>query len=262
MVKERIVSLAWLRKHIEQADTDLLREMVKTMAEPLMSAEADAKCGAPYHRPSADRVNRRNGYRVRRWDTRVGTIDLDIPKLRKGSYFPEWLLQPRRRSERALVQVVTECYVRGVSTRRVDGLVRTLGLEGMSKSQVSTLAKELDSLVEGFRNRPLDRGPYTFVWLDAMTQRCREGGRVENVVVVIATGVNADGHREILGVDVFTSEDGAGWKEFLRRLVERGLRGVKLVISDAHRGLKEAIASELPGSSWQRLSYPLHAQSP
>ena len=122
----------------------------------------------------------------------------------------------------------------------------------MSKSQVSTLAKELDSLVEGFRNRPLDRGPYTFVWLDAMTQRCREGGRVENVVVVIATGVNADGHREILGVDVFTSEDGAGWKEFLRRLVERGLRGVKLVISDAHRGLKEAIASELPGSSWQR----------
>ncbi len=252
MVNDRIVGLAWLRKRIEQADTDLLREMVKTMAETLMSAEADAKCGAPYHQPSADRVNRRNGYRERRWETRVGTITLEIPKLRKGSYFPEWLLAPRRRSERALVQVVTECYVRGVSTRRVDGLVRTLGMEGMSKSQVSKLAKELDPLVEGFRTRPLERGPYPFVWLDAITQRCRDGGRVVNVVVVIATGVNSDGHREILGLEVMTSEDGAGWSEFLRGLVLRGLRGVQLVISDAHPGLKEAIAGELPGSSWQR----------
>jgi transposase-like protein len=252
MVKERIGSLAWLRKRIEQADTDLLREMVKAVAETLMSAEVDAKCGAPYHRPSVNRVNRRNGYRARQWGTRVGTITLEIPKLRKGSYFPEWLLEPRRRSERALVQVVTECYVRGVSTRRVDGLVRTLGLEGMSKSQVSELAKELDPLVEGFRNRPLDRGPYTFVWLDAITQRCREGGRVVNVVAVIATGVNGDGHREILGLEVMTSENGAGWTEFLRGLVARGLSGVKLVISDAHPGLKAAIAAELPGSSWQR----------
>jgi len=252
MVKERVGSLAWLRKRIEQADADLLREMVKTMAETLMSAEVDARCGAPYRRPSADRVNRRNGYRERRWDTRVGTITLDIPKLRKGSYFPGWLLEPRRRSERALIQVVTECYVRGVSTRRVDGLVRTLGLEGMTKSQVSELAKELDPLVEGFRSRPLDRGPYTYLWLDAMTQRCRDGGRVVNVVTVIATGVNGDGHREILGLDVMTSEDGAGWREFLRGLVARGLSGVKLVISDAHSGLKEAIARELPGSSWQR----------
>ena len=169
MGKEMVGSLAWLRKRIEQADADLLREMVKTMAETLMSAEVDARCGAPYRRPSSTRVNHRNGYRERRWDTRVGTIALDIPKLRKGSYFPEWLLEPRRRSERALVQVVTECYVRGVSTRRVDGLVRTLGLEGMSKSRVSALAKELDRLAEGFRNRPLDRGPYMFVWLDAMT---------------------------------------------------------------------------------------------
>jgi len=252
MVKEMVGSLAWLRKRIEQADADLLREMVKTMAETLMSAEVDARCGAPYRRPSSTRVNHRNGYRERRWDTRVGTIELDIPKLRKGSYFPEWLLEPRRRSERALVQVVTECYVRGVSTRRVDGLVRTLGLEGMTKSRVSELTKELDPLVEGFRNRRLDRGPYTFVWLDAMTQRCRDGGRVVNVVTVIATGVNGDGHREILGLDVMTSEDGAGWKEFLRGLVARGLNGVKLVISDAHSGLKDAIASELPGSSWQR----------
>lgn len=217
-----------------------------------MSAEASAVCGAPYRRTSEERVNQRNGYRERRWDTRVGTIDLSIPKLRKGSYFPDWLLEPRRRAERALLQVVTECYVRGVSTRRVDGLVRTLGLEGMSKSQVSELAKELDPVVESFRNRPLDDGPYTFVWLDAMTQRCREGGRVVSVVTAIATGVNGDGHREILGIDAFTSEDEAGWTAFLRGLVARGLNGVKLVTSDAHSGLKSAIASELPGCCWQR----------
>lgn len=252
MVKERVGSLIWLRKQVEAADKDLLREIVKGMVETLMSAEADSVCGAPYRKASEDRVNRRNGYRERRWDTRVGTIDLSIPRLRQGSYFPDWLLEPRRRSERALVQVVTECYVRGVSTRRVDGLVRTLGLEGMSKSQVSELAKQLDTVVEGFRNRPLDGGPYTFVWLDAMTQRCREGGRVVNVVTVIATAVNSDGHREILGIDVVTSEDGTGWSEFLRGLVARGLGGVKLVISDAHSGLKAAIAKELPGSSWQR----------
>ena len=169
MVKERVGSLAWLRKQVEVADKDLLREIVKGMVEMLMSAEADSICGAPYRKSSAERVNRRNGYRERRWDTRVGTIDLAIPRLRQGSYFPDWLLAPRRRAERALVQVVTECYVRGVSTRRVDGLVRTLGLEGMRKSQVSELAKELDTLVGEFRNRPLDRKPYPFVWLDAMT---------------------------------------------------------------------------------------------
>jgi putative transposase len=252
MVKDRVGTLGWLRKRIEDADMDLLREMVKAVAEVLMAAEASAVCGAPYRQPSTDRVNRRNGYRERRWDTRVGTIDLAIPKLRKGSYFPDWLLAPRRRAERALMQVVTECYVRGVSTRRVDGLVRSLGLEGMSKSQVSELAKEIDPLVESFRNRPLDDGPYTFVWLDAMSQRCREGGRVVNVVTVIATGVNGDGHREILGIDVSTSEDEAAWTAFLRGLVARGLSGVKLVTSDAHSGLKAAIAAELPGCCWQR----------
>lgn len=252
MVKDRVGTLAWLRKQIEDADTDLLREMVKVVAEVLMAAEASAACGAPYRQPSTDRVNRRNGYRERRWDTRVGTIALAIPKLRKGTYFPEWLLEPRRRAERALMQVVTECYVRGVSTRRVDGLVHTLGLEGMSKSQVSQLAKELDPVVESFRNRPLEDGPYTFIWLDAMSQRCREGGRVVNVVTAIAVGVNRDGHREILGLDVFTSEDEAGWTTFLRGLVARGLRGVKLVTSDAHSGLKTSIAAELPGCCWQR----------
>jgi putative transposase len=252
MVKDRVGSLGWLRKQIEDADTDLLREMVRAVTELFMSAEASAVCGAPYGQASADRVNRRNGYRERRWDTRVGTIDLAIPKLRKGSYFPDWLLEPRRRAERALMQVVTECYVRGVSTRRVDGLVRTLGLEGMSKSQVSELAKELDPVVESFRNRPLDDGPYTFVWLDAMAQRCREGGRVVSVVTAVAVAVNSDGHREILGIDVFTSEDEAGWTSFLRSLVARGLSGVKLATSDAHTGLKAAIAAELPGCTWQR----------
>jgi len=252
MVKERVGSVVWLRKQLEEADKDLLREIVKGVVEALMGNEADSICGAPYRQPSQDRVNHRNGYRERRWDTRVGTIDLAIPRLRKGTYFPEWLLDPRRRSERAVVQVVTECYVRGVSTRRVDGLVRHLGLAGMSKSQVSELAKDLDSVVEGFRNRPLDQGPYTFVWLDAMTQRCRDGGRVVNVVTVIATGVNREGRREVLGVEVITTEDGEGWKAFLRGLVDRGLTGVKLVISDAHSGLKAAIAEVLPGSSWQR----------
>jgi len=229
MVKERVDSLAWLRKQVEAADKDLLREMVKGMLETLMSSEVDAVCGAPYHTPSSERINHRNGYRERRWDTRVGTIDIAIPRVRKGSYFPEWLLQRRRRSERALVQVVTESYVRGISTRRVEGLIRTLGVQGMSKSQVSELAKELDGLVEGFRHRSLADGPYTFVWLDALTQRCREDGHVVNVVTVIATGVNGDGHREILGVDVFTSEDGAGWSSFLRGVsgtwVERGEAG-------------------------------------
>jgi len=252
MVKERIGLMNWLRKQLEAADKDLLREMVKTMAQMLMSADVDNVCGADYRQTTPERTNQRNGYRERRWDTRVGTIDLSIPRLRKGSYFPDWLLSPRRRSEQVFVQVISECYVRGVSTRRVDGLVRALGLEGMSKSQVSELAKDLDRVVDEFRNRPLDNGPYRFVWLDALTQRCREGGRVMNVVVVIATAVNADGRREVLGLDVITSEDGSGWEAFLRHLVDRGLKGVQLAVSDDHKGLKAALAKVLPGSSWQR----------
>ncbi len=252
MVMDRVEGLAWLVKQVEAADTDLLSEIVKVVVEALMGAEADSLCGAAYGQSSPERVNQRNGYRARRWDTRVGSIDLSIPKLRKGSYFPDWLLEPRRRSERCLVQVVVECYVRGVSTRRVEGLVQAMGLTGISKSQVSELAKELDELVESFRNRPLDQGPYTCLWLDAMTQRCREGGRVVNVATVIATAVNCQGKREVLGFDVITSEDEAGWRAFLRSLAERGLEGVKLVISDDHKGLKAALAAELPGSSWQR----------
>jgi putative transposase len=244
--------LGWLRKHLEAADTDLLREMVLGFVQALMSAEADAACGAMLGERSAERVNQRNGYRPGRLDTRVGTLELAIPKLRHGSYYPEWLLEPRRRAERALVAVVAECYVRGVSTRRVEGLVETLGIQGLSKSQVSELARSLDGEVAAFRSRPLDAGPYPYVWVDALAVKCREAGRIVNVACVLATGVNADGHREILGVDVVTTEDGAGWTSFLRGLVARGLWGVELVISDAHQGLKQAIAAVLPGASWQR----------
>jgi transposase-like protein len=242
----------WLRKRLEDANPDLLREMVKSFAEALMGAECDAICGAAYGERSPERVNRRNGYRERAWDTRAGTVALEIPKLRQGAYFPGWLLEPRRRAERALVQVVADCYLAGVSTRRVDGLVKTLGIEGISRSQVSELAKSLDEVVASFRTRPLDAGPYPYLWLDALTQRVREGGRIVVVHAVIATGVNAQGFREVLGVDLVTSEDGTAWTQLLRDLVARGLSGVQLVISDAHAGLVEAVRAVLPGASWQR----------
>jgi transposase-like protein len=244
--------LAWLRKQLDAPENDLVREMVREFAQRLMAADVDALVGAGWGEISPERVNQRNGYRARLFDTRAGTIELAIPKLRRGSYFPDWLLDPRRRAEKALVAVVAECYVRGVSTRRVDGLVKTLGIESLSKSQVSRMAGELDELVAEFRNRPLENGPYTYVWMDALTQKVREGGRIINVATVTATGVNVDGHREILGVDVITTEDGAGWLAFLRGLVARGLSGVVLVISDAHPGLVDAIASTLVGATWQR----------
>ena len=252
MVELRMDPLAWLRKQVETADVDLLREMVRAFAETLMSAQADAMCGAPYGERSEDRVNRRNGYRDRDFDTRAGTVELRVPKLRQGSYYPEWLFERRRRAERALTAVICECYVRGVSTRRVDGLVKALGMEGISKSQVSVLAKTLDADVAAFRSRPLDGGPYPYLWLDAMSVKAREEGRVVGVATVVATAVSAEGHREILGLDTFTSEDGAAWTRFLRDLVARGLSGVKLVISDDHKGLVGAIAAVLPGCAWQR----------
>jgi transposase-like protein len=237
---------------LEQASPDLLRAMVQAFAEALMSAEADAVCGAPYGQVSEDRVNRRNGYRERRWDTRAGTIGLAVPKLRQGSYFPEWLLERRRRSEQALISVVATSYLLGVSTRRVEKLAGTLGITSLSKSQVSELSKSLDGAVEQFRSRPLDAAPYRFVQADAMTVRVREGGRTVLVHALIATGVNAGGKREILGLEVTSSEDGAGWLAFFRGLVARGLSGVVLVTSDAHPGLVAAIAATLPGASWQR----------
>ena len=252
MVETRMDPLAWLRKQVETADVDLLREMVRSFAETLMSADADALCGAPYGERSEERVNRRNGYRERDFDTRAGTIELRVPKLRQGTYYPEWLFERRRRAERALVAVICECYVRGVSTRRVDGLVKALGMEGISKSQVSALAKTLDAEVAAFRSRPLDGGPYPYLWLDALAVKAREDGRVTSVATVVASAVSADGHREILGLDTFTAEDGAAWTQFLRGLAARGLSGVRLVISDDHKGLVGAIAAVLPGCSWQR----------
>jgi len=242
----------WLRKQLELASPDLLRVMVKDFAEALMSADADAACGAGYGERSPERINRRNGYRERDWDTRVGSIELAVPKLREGSYFPDWLLQPRRRAEQAFVSVIADCYLAGVSTRRVEKLVQQLGVERMSKSQVSRLAQSLDQIVEDFRTRPLDGAPDAYVTLDALVIKCREGGRTVNVCVVHAVGVNKDGFRESLGLDVVTSEDGAAWLAFVRSLVARGLAGVKLVSSDAHPGLVDAIAATLPGACWQR----------
>ncbi len=252
MVEHTMDVTGWLRKQLEETSPDLLRAMVKEMAEVLMSADADAVCGAGYGERSPERVNRRNGYRERDWDTRVGSIELAVPKLREGSYFPDWLLQPRRRAEQAFVSVIADAYLAGVSTRRVEKLVQQLGVERMSKSQVSRLAKSLDQIVEDFRTRPLDGAPYAYVTLDALVVKCREGGRTVNVCVVHAVGVNRDGFRESLGVDVVTAEDGAAWLAFVRGLVARGLAGVKLVSSDAHPGLVDAIAATLPGAAWQR----------
>ncbi len=242
----------FLREQADSASPDLLRAMVKTFADALMSAEADAVCGAPYGQRSDERVNSRNGYRSREWDTRAGTVELAVPKLRSGTYFPDWLLTYRRRAEQALVSVVATSYLLGVSTRRVEKLVEQLGVASLSKSQVSEMAAHLDAQVEAFRNRPLDAGPYTFVWMDALTIKVREGGRTVNVHALIAVGVNGDGQREVLGLDVCSQEDGAGWLAFLRSLTARGLSGVKLVISDAHRGLVDAIGATLGGSAWQR----------
>ncbi|MFC6258537.1 IS256 family transposase, partial [Kocuria oceani] len=242
----------FLHEHLAQASPDLLREMLTTFVNTLLSAEADTVCGAAYGASSPERVNSRNGYRHRDFDTRAGTLDVAIPKLRTGTYFPEWLLERRRRAESALTSVVATCYLLGVSTRRMDKLVQSLGITGLSRSQVSTMATDLDEHVESFRTRPLDAGPYTFVAADALTMKVREGGRVVKVAVMVATGVNADGHREILGVQAATAESGAGWLGFFRDLVARGLAGVRLVTSDAHAGLVEAIGATLPGAAWQR----------
>jgi transposase-like protein len=217
-----------------------------------METEVSGQIGAAPYERSTERTAYRNGYRTRRWDTRAGTIDLKIPKLRLGSYFPAWLLERRRRSERALVNVVAQAYVEGVSTRRVDDLVAALGIEGISKSQVSELAAALDAGVESFRRRPLEGAPYRHLWLDALPIRSREEGRIVSVWAVVGTAVNREGYREILGLELFTSEDGAAWTSFLRDLVARGLSGVELVTSDAHKGLREAIAAVLPGTAWQR----------
>jgi putative transposase len=242
----------FLHDQLASASPDLLRSMLATFINALMSAEADAICGAPYGLPGPDRVNVRNGYRHRDFDTRAGTLDVAIPKLRSGSYFPDWLLERRRRAEAALTSVVATCYLLGVSTRRMEKLVGSLGITRLSRSQVSEMARDLDEQVEAFRTRPLDAGPYTFVAADALVLKVREGGRVVNVHALLAAGVNADGHREILGLQVTSAEDGAGWLAFFRDLTARGLTGAALVTSDAHRGLTDAIGATLPGAAWQR----------
>ena len=251
VTEESMDLVEYLRKRGGEPDVDFLREAMGVLMRGIMEAEVTEKVGAGYGERTPERVTQRNGYRTRPWDTRVGTLELRIPKVREGSYYPS-PLEPRRRSERALLSVVQQAYIEGVSTRRVDDLVKSLGCEGISKSQVSRICQELDGMVEAFLTRPLDCGPYRYVWVDALTQKVREAGRIVNVSVVIATAVNREGRREILGLDIGTSEDHAFWLVFLRSLLARGLSGVELVISDAHQGLKEAIALCFAGASWQR----------
>jgi len=239
-----------VRKAEADGDVDFLRDGVRVLSQALMELEVAQHLGAERYERSAERRGERNGYRERLWDTRVGTLDLRVPRVRDGSFFPS-LFEPRRRAERALVAVVREAYVQGVSTRRVDDLVRALGLEGISKSQVSRLCAELDGEVERFRTRRLE-GPYPYLWLDATFVKVRHDGRVVSMAVVIAVGVRATGEREVLGLDTGPSEDGAFWTQFLRGLVARGLAGVQLVTSDAHEGLKGAIAAVVQGAGWQR----------
>jgi putative transposase len=242
-----------LGEALTDASPDLMRHLLQTMINALLSADADAVVGAEWGQRSPDRTTHRNGYRHRNLDTRAGTIDVAVPKLRQGSYFPEWLLERRKRSEAALITVIADCYLAGVSTRRMDKLVKQPGIHSLSKSQVSRMAADLDEHVDEFRHRNLsEAGPFTFVAADALTMKVREGGRVVNTVVLIATGVNGDGRREVLGLQVATSETGPAWNAFFADLTARGLAGVQLVTSDAHAGLKEAIAANLPGAAWQR----------
>ena len=250
MAKARMDLSTFVGKLLEEEDGDVLREGVRVLAQALMDTEVTALVGAERHERTEDRTGYRNGTRVRSWDTRVGTIDLAIPKVRTGTYFPS-LLQPRRRAEQALLTVVQEAYVHGVSTRKVDDLVKALGLDGISKSEVSRICGELDPVVEAFRTRPLG-GEYPYVWLDATYHKVRQDGRVVSQATVVAIGVTLDGERQILGMDVGASEEGAFWTAFLRSLVKRGLAGVQLVISDAHEGLKQAISTVLSGAAWQR----------
>ena len=233
----------------KSADSDLLREMIGFTAKRLMELEVEELTGAAPGERSAERVNQRNGYRDRIWETRAGTVELRIPKLRKGSYFPGFL-EPRRLSEKAITAVIQEAYIQGVSTRSVDDLIKALGMSGISKSQVSRLCAEIDDKVKAFLVRPLE-GDWPYLWLDATYVKVRQQGRIVSVAVIVAVAVNTDGRREVLGLEIGASEAETFWTAFLRKLARRGLRGVKLVISDAHEGLKAAIAKVL-NASWQR----------
>jgi transposase-like protein len=234
----------------EDPQADFLQDGVRWLVQELMEAEVSAQIGAGRYERSDERTTQRNGYRTRPWDTRVGTIDLAIPKLRSGSYFPSWL-EARKRGEQALIAVVAEAYVQGVSTRKVEALVQSLGIAGISKSEASRMAASLDAQVAAFRTRRLD-AEYPYVWVDARYEYVREDHRVQSMAVVIAYGVRADGVREVLGLEIGLSEDVVLWREFLQGLVARGVRGVKLVISDAHPGLKQAVREVFLGAAWQR----------
>jgi transposase-like protein len=241
---------AFVGKLLEEQDGDVLREGIRVLSQALMETEVAGLIGAERYERTGERTAYRNGARTRTWDTRMGTIELAIPKVRPGTYFPS-LLQPRRRAEHALLAVVQEAYVHGVSTRKVDDLMKALGLDGMSKSEVSRICGELDTVVAAFRTRPLT-GEHRYLWVDATYHKVRVDGRVQSQATVVAIGVTTEGERQVLGIDVGPSEDRAFWTAFLRSLVKRGLKGVRLVISDAHEGLKQAISAVLSGSSWQR----------
>jgi transposase-like protein len=249
-----------LRSLVEKsADADLLREMIGFAAEKLMALEVSAKTGAGYGEKNSFRLAQRNGYRDRDWETRAGTVELRIPKLRTGSYFPSFL-EPRRMAEKALTAVIQEAYIQGVSTRSVDDLVKAMGMSGISKSQVSRLCEEIDDKVKAFLDRPIE-GEWPYLWIDATYLKVRRGGRIVSVAVIIAVGVNTDGRREVLGMEIGTSEAEAIWTEFLRKLTRRGLRGVKLVVSDAHEGIKAAVSKVL-SATWQRCRVGLLKKSP
>ena len=246
MTDDRMALKAALEK---ASDAELLSQMLGFVAEKLMSLDVDTLCNASRHARTDARANYRNGYRERSWETRAGTVDLKVPKLRKGSYFPEFL-EPRRAAEKAMTAVIQEAYIQGVSTRSVDELVKAMGLTGISKSQVSRLCTEIDERVQAFLNRPLE-GEWPYLWIDATYLKVRRGGRIVSVAAIVAVAVNTDGRREVLGIDVMPSEAESFWSEFLRSLADRGLRGVKLIIADEHKGLKAA-ANKVLGATIQR----------
>src|SRR5437764_6344207 len=262
MATPRMDITSFVGKLLEQDDVDALREGVRVLAQAVMETEVSSQIGAAPYERNSERLAYRNGYRTRRWDTRVGTIELKIPKVTAGAYFPS-LLEPRRRAEKALHAVVVEAYVKGVSTRKVDDLVRALGIDGISRSEVSRICKSLDEQVRAFLHRPIE-SECPYLWLDATFHKVREAGRVVSVATVVAVGVNEQGERTILGAATGPSEDHQFWLSFLRQLVKRGLKGVRLVISDAHEGLRQAIEKVLHEAAWQRcrvhfmLGVPLH----